>query len=228
MCVLASNTTVTGAQAGASQFTRYHSMTHRTITATAQEYSSTSDCYRGGGDTTYLDLHYNDINRIQLSRWPNLVKLNLESNGLTNLNGLQSCRSLQWIDVGNNDFAGQAIDGINGLTQLIYFSAKKNGITRVALSTLPSLEYFDVSTNDIKTITGLGQCPKLRHLYMSSNFLSNVTTFTTGVTGSCKSLEEVRLKNNNFSKYDNDNISRHYQSFSHVNVYLDSAGGYQV
>lgn len=230
MCVLAGTQQGTVLQPGQEPFTRYHDMTHNTVTSPESAcYTSTTDCYSGGSGTTYLDLHYNDIATINLGRWPNLIKLNLESNQLPNLNGISTCLNLQWIDVGNNNLG--PIDGINGLQQLIYFSAKSNGIKSVSLSNLPSLEYFDVSNNDIKSIRGLGQCSKLRHVYLDKNFLSSATgvmQVTTTVTGNCPRLQEVRLRKNDFESYENDQISNHYRSFSHVNLYIDNGSRIQV
>lgn len=210
---------------GASQqnFTRHDQMSHDTVTATAKEFNSTTDCRKGGQQTTYLDLHYNDISRINLGRWPNIVKLNLHSNHLSNLNGVAAARNLQWIDCGNNDITD--IGGIAGLNNLLYFSAAENSLTYVQIPALPALEHIDLSTNDITNLSGLDRCPNLKSVYLDSNNLKSSNDIT--ALTRCPRLQELRITNNDFSENDIRRIQDTFRAYPQIRLEIDGGGGGQ-
>ncbi|MDF2685455.1 MAG: putative internalin-A [Clostridia bacterium] len=152
-----------------------------------QDYVSNSDML----SITELDCSYteedekNGLNKISFAddfkNMPNLKKLNLSGNSITNFSGLAKLTGLIELDISKNAVFSleEADEGLqrnaqyltldlsmfNLLTNLEYLNISDNNITGLSiLSNFKSLEYLVLAYNPITDLTGISNCVNLKRL----------------------------------------------------------------
>ncbi|KNA22034.1 hypothetical protein SOVF_036960 [Spinacia oleracea] len=162
-----------------------------------------------------IDLSHNSISGSfsdlsSLSLCSSLSKLNLSFNLLESSKDLKGGSfparfglSLTSLDVSGNQLSGdQLLPWVlsQGCEKLSYLALKGNKLVgSFSLSKCSNLEFFDVSSNNISTPIPEfgGNCPKLKHLDLSSNkFVGKIEG--NALVG-CNSLSLLNVSNNQFS-----------------------------
>ena len=100
--------------------------------------------------------------------WPSLRVLELGSNRLREVAGLDGAGALGELWLGRNRIT--AVAGLAGLTSLRKLSLQSNRLTSMAgVGEAPGLEELYLSHNGIAALADLGRLPRLRVLDVSSN-----------------------------------------------------------
>lgn len=107
-----------------------------------------------------------------------LTSLDLESAGVTSVEGLQYCTSLTWLEIGWNSISD--LSPIAGLTGLNYLDISGNPVTSLApvtaLTQLTTLDASDIQATDFAPVTAL---TALNYLYLGSD---QITTLPAGLS----------------------------------------------
>ncbi|KMT05111.1 hypothetical protein BVRB_7g172620 [Beta vulgaris subsp. vulgaris] len=103
-----------------------------------------------------------------LGDFKNLERLDLNSNSLTSLKGLEPCFNLKWLSVQLNKL--HSLKGIEGLTNLYVVNAGKNKLRSMdEVKNLVNLRALILNDNEIVSISGLDQLMELNTLVLSRN-----------------------------------------------------------
>ncbi len=146
-----------------------------------------------------------------VERMPNLTRLNLRGNRITDLSPLATLSRLQSLDLGDNnivDLADVNLDTLSRLPELRELTLRDNrGAShperpgeheRVAdlsaLAALEALEVLDLSDNHIEDVTPLGRLVRLRSLDLSANRLAEDAL---SALSSLRRLEDLNVRDNN-------------------------------
>jgi Leucine-rich repeat (LRR) protein len=123
-----------------------------------------------------------------------LTYLTADSNGISDLTGIQHATNLQYLYLAYNNISD--INHITPLKKLKYFSLYDNNVADVnALADVNQLEYLNLLYNDISDINSLANLKKLKYLYLSdNNDISNISALA-----GMSSLIDLRLAYNNIS-----------------------------
>ena len=101
-----------------------------------------------------------------------LRTLNLANNNLSHLQGLDSLKHLQHLDLRNNDI--YRIAGLDGLP-LKSLNLSGNHISDLEnLYTLVQLQVLEVADNELVSLSGLQNCKALNVLEASNNLVTNI------------------------------------------------------
>lgn len=97
--------------------------------------------------------------------------------GITNLAGLEHCKSLASLELAGNQVAD--LSPIKGLRQLQFVHLASNRIASIApLATLPSLQYIQLEANQVSDPSPLAACTNLASIYLSRNKLKSIAPLT--------------------------------------------------
>ena len=97
--------------------------------------------------------------------------------GITNLAGLQHCRSLALLEIPGNRIAD--IGPLASLKQLQSLNLASNLVKNVGpLATVAALQYVELSHNQVVDITPMGSLSNLASVYLSGNRVSVVSALT--------------------------------------------------
>ena len=116
----------------------------------------------------------------------------LHGNGkkITNLAGLEKCRSLREVKLGNNEITD--ITPLKDLKEIQSLHLQKNKITSVApLAELTALQYLDLSNNQVADIAPLAKFAALGFLELTNNQVKDIA-----VLGGLKKLHALYLDSN--------------------------------
>ena len=112
-------------------------------------------------------------NSYQPSSNRELIGLNLSSNQLTEIKGLENFTHLQELILANNQLA--EIKGVEILPQLQKLNLSYNQLTEIkGLENLTQLQKLGLSRNKITEIKGLEKLTQLKSLWLSSNQLTEI------------------------------------------------------
>ncbi|MBL9170705.1 MAG: leucine-rich repeat domain-containing protein [Verrucomicrobiales bacterium] len=104
----------------------------------------------------------------------NLSTLEARGLGITNLAGLEKCRSLALIDLSRNRI--KDVSALKGLGMLQSLTLSDNALEDIApLASLPSLQYLELSRNRLKTLEAVRGLTNLNALYASSNRIADLS-----------------------------------------------------
>lgn len=105
--------------------------------------------------------------------FPNLRRLYLNFNYITQIEGLTELNQLEVLALGNNQI--NKIEGLDSLTNLKELYLYDNKLGKIeGLTNLKNLEVLHLSGNDIGTISGLDNLINLKNLVLRSNNLINL------------------------------------------------------
>ena len=114
----------------------------------------------------------NDIDFKQISKLPNLIKLNLGNNDIKTLSFLTNLEKIKWLWLRDNQ-----IDDINYLSRLrhlVWLDISGNNIKDISpLTNLNHLEVLYLNDNQIKNLRPLLSLPKLKKLRVWNNDLNS-------------------------------------------------------
>lgn len=97
--------------------------------------------------------------------------------GITNLAGLEHCKSLASLELAGNRITDLA--PLQGLRQLQFVHLASNRIASVqALGTLPSLQYIQLESNQVADPAPLAACTNLASVYLSRNKVKSLSSLT--------------------------------------------------
>jgi Leucine-rich repeat (LRR) protein len=121
-----------------------------------------------------LNLQSNQITTINgLDTLTSLQTLTLQSNQITTINGLDNLTSLQTLDLSSNQIT--TIEGLESLTSLQNLYLSSNQITTIqGLDSLILLNILSINSNQITTINGLDFLTSLEYLNLASNQISTI------------------------------------------------------
>src|SRR5690606_1269030 len=120
-----------------------------------------------------LNLSHSNLKEISnLEYFPNIRLLNLESNHISNLSGIENCRhSLVTLILSNNKLDSQKysygpyLEGFINLTTLILDNNHICNATNLGLQKLPNLKYLSLRNNSLTKMDGLKGLFDLKYLY---------------------------------------------------------------
>lgn len=138
----------------------------------------------------YLNLNYMsqlNLSDLDLSLYPELIHLGLDSNELTNIDVSKNIK-LQGLSLWNNYLTN--ID-LSANTELIQFNLDGNQLTNVDLSTNSKLEILHIRQNPIETLD-ISNNPFLKAVYISDNQINDIVNMETIYS---QLLENVKANN---------------------------------
>lgn len=92
---------------------------------------------------------------------------------IANLAGLEHCKAVQLLDLGNNEIVD--VSPIAGLTLLQSLTLSRNKIESIGpLKELARMQLLDLSENQLKDISPIAQMTNLRTLYLSKNKIEDI------------------------------------------------------
>jgi len=95
--------------------------------------------------------------------------------GITNLAGLEHCRSLALLTLSGNQIS--ALKPIAGLEKLQSLTLKNNKISDLSpLAKLTRLQYLDLSGNEISDLKPVAELVAMRSLYLSNNKIADLSS----------------------------------------------------
>ncbi len=144
---------------------------------------------------TYLDLGYNNISNIDLSKNTSLTELNLYNNNLNSID-LSQNTSLTELILSSNNIG--SID-LSKNASLKYLALSSNKISSIDLSKYTALTDLYLSGNEISNID-LSKNTALRHLDLDSNKINNIdlsnNTALTSLDLDSNKINNIDLSNN--------------------------------
>lgn len=143
-----------------------------------------------------LDLQSAGISNISaLGELTNLTKLWLSENNISDISGLSSLTSLQELSLDGNNISD--VSGLSSLKNLKNLVLSFNNISDInALSGLMNLELLYLAENNISDINALGGLTNLARLNLVVNNISNVSALS-GLTN----LQYLDLRGNHITDY---------------------------
>jgi internalin A len=116
--------------------------------------------------------------------------------GITNLAGLEKCKSLALLDLEGNEIAD--IAAIKDLKQIQSLNLANNKIADIgAVAELKALQYLELSGNQVKDLAPLAKLENMRSLYLSKNQIEDL-----GPVGGLAKLWSLYLDGNKISNLD--------------------------
>lgn len=142
-----------------------------------------------------LDLSSNQISGIGgLEMLQGLVRLELGNNQISKMEGINILSALQWLDLSGNKI--NKIDGLVGMHNLSNLWLPNNQIIKIeGLETLVSLKWLHLSSNQIKKIEGLKGLNNLWAIHLQANQIKKIE----GLEG-LELLKDLVLGYNQISK----------------------------
>lgn len=128
--------------------------------------------------------------------------------GITNLAGLEHCRSLAMLELPGNRIAD--LRPLSGLKQLQMLNLASNVVRNLApLAEAPALQYVELSNNQVSDVAPLGQLPQLASVYLGRNRLASVAALT-----HCPRLTTVYLDDNKIASLAGFEVLKAMTTFS--------------
>lgn len=123
---------------------------------------------------TELDLSSNKLTEIKgLEKLYQLSELDLNGNQLTEIKGLEKLNQLTELDLDGNQLT--EIQGLEQLSQLTLLHLRRNKLTEIqGLDRLTQLYFLDLSSNQITEIKGLDKLTRLSCLDLGNNLLTEI------------------------------------------------------
>ncbi len=158
------------------------------LSAAGQELEEIDLSFNTQLDTLFL--HANYLSHIDLSKNPNLVFVDIQSNQLSSITGLSEATRLKKLNVSWNNLESFTLQNgsvenllisnnlltsfdVQGATQLKSILLTTNQLTSVDLRSNTQLEVLVISDNQIQDLN-LEQNSHLKYLYISSNALTSL------------------------------------------------------
>ncbi len=144
---------------------------------------------------TELNLSSNEIKKIDgLDKLKKLQNLYLDSNQITKIEGLHNLKKLQLLYLHSNQI--DKIERLDSLPVLKSLDLSSNQITQIeGLEKLKTLEVLFLTSNKIRKIDGLNKLNKLNSLFLSSNQITKIENID-----SLSMLNSLDLLSNQISK----------------------------
>ncbi|XP_072047087.1 uncharacterized protein [Amphiura filiformis] len=147
-------------------------------------------------DVITVNVQHNGVESVNCRDRSQLSILQLAHNHLSNLQGLEGCPCLRWLEVQHNKLT--RISGIESVSSLTHLYASHNQLINTAgLDALACLQRLDLSHNHLSTVPGIEKCCLLRRLNLSRNSLTEIPVLTNHVL-----LRELYLDDNSLSNLD--------------------------
>lgn len=103
----------------------------------------------------------------------NISTVNGKGMDITDLTGLEKCRSLASLELAKNKIA--KLDALRDLKSLQYLHLADNQIEDLTpLASVPALQYIELSSNRVKNLAPLAGLTNLASLYLSNNQLTSL------------------------------------------------------
>lgn len=146
---------------------------------------------------TTLDLRTNGIKLIEgLDNLKNLKELYLNDNEISIIEGLDSMLKLEELNLSNNKL--KYVKGLDKLISLKKIDLRDNLIDKATdFPSLNKLEYINLSNNKLRNISGLTSFDSLNYLALVKNKITTIK----GI-GKLSKLEKLYLSNNNLLNID--------------------------
>jgi internalin A len=110
--------------------------------------------------------------------------------GITNLAGLEKCKSLAQVNLGGNEIVD--VSPLKDLKRIQWLDLSKNKIVDIApLAELTEIQYLKLDANQIGDIAALAKMTNLRTLFLSGNQVKDLAPLA-----NCKKVWSVYLENN--------------------------------
>jgi len=127
-----------------------------------------------------------------------LTELNAENNGIENLSGIEYCKDLTHLDLGEYESSNKIkdISPLANLTRLIRLDLKYQNVSNLGpISNLTKLERLYLRGNDITNIDQLSELINLTHLNLAENQITNISSLS-----NLTNLRDLVLTHNNVSE----------------------------
>jgi len=106
-----------------------------------------------------------------------LTILHANNKGISNLEGLEYCTNLTWLDISTNEITD--ISPLSDLVNLQNVSLNNNQISNIsALANLTNLTYLDASWNQIANLSPLSNLNNLQNLFLNNNQISDLSALS--------------------------------------------------
>ncbi len=123
-----------------------------------------------------------------------LEQLNLSSNNIRKMVNLANFQRLKALNLSNNDI--EVISGLENLHNLIFLNLNDNKISKIeGLNHLVNLKFLNISNNNIAKLQNLENVHNLTHLEISKNKISKIEGLDNLIN-----LQELFLDKNNITK----------------------------
>jgi len=151
--------------------------------------------YNDKNEIVGLNLFSNQINEIKgLEKLTYLQQLYLRNNQIREIKGLEKLTQLRELDLCQNQISG--IKGLEKLTQLQKLDFRYNQISKIkGLEKLTQLQKLDFRNNQISEIKGLEKLTQLQELNFRNNQISEIKGLE-----KLSNLQEIDLCQNNISE----------------------------
>ncbi len=104
----------------------------------------------------------------------NLSTIDGKGMGITDLTGLEKCRSLASLDLAKNQI--RKIDALTNLANIQLLILSDNQIEEVsALAGVKALQYLELSNNKVKSIAALAAVTNLASVYLANNQITDLS-----------------------------------------------------
>lgn len=104
----------------------------------------------------------------------NLSTIQANSQGITNLLGLEKCVNLASLDIAGNKISD--LSPLKGLSKLQYLNLATNLVVDVSpLADVRALQYLELTKNKVKEIRPLAGLTNMASLYLAANAISDVS-----------------------------------------------------
>ncbi len=138
----------------------------------------------------------------------NVSTVDARNRGVTNLAGLEKCRSLAMLDLGGNRVAD--LSPLIGLTRLQYLDVQSNRVSDLQpLTGATSLQYLQLAHNQVRGVEALSGLTNLSALYLSGNRVEEVAPLL-----GLRRLASLYLDDNRLLKVDGISALRGLSSLS--------------
>ncbi|MHA2037497.1 MAG: leucine-rich repeat domain-containing protein [Promethearchaeota archaeon] len=157
------------------------------------------------------DYKIRDLRSVEyLSSHTEIIKLNLDNNQLTNINGIENFTNLEELSLRNNRIT--ELKDIASLVNLKILRLEENKISEIkSLETLTNLTVLTLEGNKITEIKGVDKLKKLKSLNLSRNKIKEI--------GNLKNLTKLETLDLAFNKI----IELNYSKLPHARrIYLES------